>query len=218
MNDRIPSSALALQVDSLLQHLAQDRDQRCDQLRAAADTQSREIMRSARAQARASVHTAVIEERLRIEQELRRAGAVADLEASRRTQRAALAVLEHMWAALPDLLETRWRDPAHRRSWIEAAVRQAAATLTARSWRIEHGAGWLQSDFSELTRLIERSGAHASTFSLDAGIRAGLKIRSEGVCLDATVTGLLASPADIEAAFLAEYLEAGSAQREECHS
>jgi hypothetical protein len=117
-----------------------------------------------------------------------------------------------VWAQIGDILEARWRDSEHRRAWISAAVRQADLLLSARSWRIEHGKGWLPEEQHELEALAGKRGSRTIGWDSVPQIRAGMRVRCEGVCLDATVEGLLAHHANIESAFLAEYLAAAEAE------
>jgi hypothetical protein len=207
MNDQFPASALDAQVEAMLQRVNRTHQQRCDEMRAAADSQAQEILRSSRAEARANVRKAVAQERLRITQGLRQAEASAELEARRRAQSETRRLLECMWTEIADALEARWRDPEHRRAWVEAALRQADLLLNAStSWRIEHGPGWSPEERSALEQSAAKHNACTAEWTYEPELRAGVRIRSDGVCLDATVQGLLAHRADIESAFLAEYL------------
>lgn len=205
MNSPIPASALEAQVDAMLQRVARDRDQRCAQMRAAAESQARELLRSGRAEARAHMRKAVTQERARFIQGLRQAEARAELEARWQAQRQTLQILELMWQEIPGVLEARWRVPEHRQSWIEAAIRQAGMLLNARAWRIEHGGDWPDVERRRLEQLAAAHGVSAIEWSREADALAGLRIRSEGVCLDATIRGLLVRRDDIESLFLAEY-------------
>ena len=200
---------LDVQVTALLQRIEHDRDRRCRQLREGAQAQAREIVRKARTEARANVHQAVAQERQRIDQSLRQAEAGVAMLERQREERTARQVLAEMWQALPAQLETRWRDAAHRRTWIQAAVRQACRLLSHREWRIEHGP---DASVEECRAAIEATFASSApavprawSLSIDAGIGAGLRIRAGAACLDATVAGLLAQRTDVEAAFLAHY-------------
>ncbi|MFZ1100070.1 MAG: hypothetical protein WAN26_11790 [Steroidobacteraceae bacterium] len=201
-----PPSALESQVAALVQRVTDDREQRCRQIRTAAESQAREITRSGRAEARASVHKAVSAERVRIAQALRQAQARAELEGSRRAQLRTRSLLEQMWAQIGATLAARWQDPGHRRSWIDAALRQADLLLSGQAWRIEHGADWSSEERARLENLAAKGGARTIEWRHDPALRSGLRVRCAGVCLDATVDGLLARRADIEADFLAEYL------------
>lgn len=206
MNDQTPTSALNVQVDALLQKVADDKEQRCSRLRAAAESQAREILRSARTQARSEVHKAVAEERARIEQGLRQAEAQADLQSRQRAQRQLQEELEHMWAQIVGVLEARWHDPIQRRRWIEAALAAAGGLIGERDWRIEHGPEWPQAESHEVEEFARTKGCRSVEWASDPAIRAGLRVCAPGVLFDATVPGLTADRAEIESAFVAEYL------------
>jgi hypothetical protein len=193
-------------ADALLQQVTQDRDRRCAQVRAAAMSQAQQIVRTARTQARQSVHNAVTQERGRMDFGLRQATARADIEVRREEQQVSQVLLGNMWAGIADALARRWQEPAPRRAWLAAALGQAGGLLGGRPWLIESGAEWTQQERGELLERARSSGAATVTFALRAGMPAGLTIRSDRVSVDATVPGLLAQRAAIEAAFLAEYL------------
>ncbi len=207
----VPASVIDAQVGALLQRVVADRDRRCAQLRASTDGQVREMLRAARKEARANVHEAIVRERRHAEQALRQAQANVALELRQQEQRAARNLLQDMWAAIGGVFEARWADAASRKSWLEAAVRQADALLSDHSWRIEHGTGWSEAERGALAALAagERVRAAPLTVELvcDPTVRAGIRIRTPGACLDATVAGLLASRTQIESELLAQYLE-----------
>ena len=204
-----PASVLDAQVDAMLQRVTQDRDRRCAQSSADVSGQARGILRDARKEARAAVIAAVARERKDGEQVLRQARANALLEQRRRVQREILSLLQRMWTTVTGALESRWADPVRRKTWVQAAVRQGQTLLGAPAWRIEHGPGWSQEEVDELVKLIssrDRDDKHDVQLVCDNAIRAGIRIRIEGACLDATIAGLLASRAQIESEFLAQYL------------
>lgn len=205
MSDPVAGNVLDAQVQALLQRVETSTGQRCAQAQAAADSQTREILRSARAEALASVRKAVAQERARLELGLRQAQAQADILVREQAQQKIKKLLERMWQELPGQLESRWHDPAQRRVWIEAALDQAGSLLRGRPWRIEHGDSWSAAELPELEALARSKGASAVEWADDPALGAGLNIRADGVCLAATVTGLLARQADIESAFLAQY-------------
>jgi len=165
----------------------------------------KQIVRSARDEARINVRNAVIQERARMDLGMRQATARADIEVRRQERQKGRELLEQMWAAMAGLLESRWREPALRRVWIDAVLGQAGALLSGRAWLIEAGADWTEQERGELTARARGRGAAAVEISLHAAMPAGLKIRAGSVCVDATVAGLLAQRDAIEAAFLAEY-------------
>jgi hypothetical protein len=194
------------QVEALLQRVTQTSQQRCAELRAAADSQAHEIIRSGRAEALASIRKAVSEERSRIAHGVRLAEAHAELEARQRAQRETRILLNHIWSDLPDALLARWSDPEQRRSWIDAALAQAHFLIGGQSWILQHGADWTQEDRRRSETPPGQEPSQQIEWELDAGIKAGIRVRTDRVCLDATVGGLLARRAQIEADFLAEYL------------
>ncbi len=206
MNEPIPPSGLEGQVAALVQRITDDRERRCRQLRATAESQAHEILRSGRAEARASVHQAVSQERARVAQGLREAQARAELEASRRAQLKTRSLLDQLWTQIGGALESRWSDPQHRRSWIAASLRQAGLLLRGEAWSIEHGGEWSSEERVRLEELAAKCGARTIEWQRDPALRSGLRIRSDGAGLDATVDGLLARRADIEADFLAEFI------------
>jgi hypothetical protein len=194
------------QAQALLQGVTEERNRRCAVLRAAAEDQAQQIVRSARAAARRGVHDAVTQERARMDFGLRQATARADIEVRRQEQQISGELLGQMWTALAEVLTRRWRDPALRAAWIEAALRQAGKLLAGRAWLIESNADWTPPEQAALTEQAVSRGASTTAFALRAALPVGLKIHAERVCVDATVTGLLAQRGAIEAAFLAEYL------------
>ena len=206
MSAAAPPSAVDAQAQALLQQVMDDRDRRCASLRAAAESQAKQILRAARAQARSNVHRAVSQERSRMDLALRQAAARADIEARRRQQEKSRELLGQMWAAIAPLVESRWSKPELRRSWIEAVMREAGALIAGRAWLIEASSEWTDQERGELTDRARRCGAAAVEYSRQAVPAAGLRIRAGNVCVDATVAGLLARRDAIEAAFLAEYL------------
>jgi vacuolar-type H+-ATPase subunit E/Vma4 len=206
MNSPIPKSALDSQAQALLQRVTEDRDRRCAALRAAAEAQATQIVRSARAEVRSNVHRAVIQERGRMDLGMRQATARADIEVRRRERQKSRELLEQMWAAIANVLEARWREPALRRAWIDAVMSQAGELLSGRAWLIEAGADWTEQERGELGDRARGRGAATVEYSVQAALPAGLKIRAGSVCVDATVPGLLTQREAIEAAFLAEYM------------
>jgi hypothetical protein len=205
----LPPSVLAAQVEALIGRIAANRDRQCAELRSTAEAQMRDLLRSARKDALADVRAAIARERKQSEQALQQAVAAATLEARQRTQAAMRTLLTTMWRTIEAVLEARWADAAQRRSWLEAAVRQADRMLSERSWRIEHGAGWPVDELGALTTLgsADRRGqARKVELACDPALRAGIRIRTAGACLDATAAGLLASRAEVESVFLALFL------------
>jgi vacuolar-type H+-ATPase subunit E/Vma4 len=200
-----PRSVLEAQTEAMLERVNVHREQRAGEIRIKAAAQSLEIVRGARTEARESLHRAVARERTRLAQGLRQAEARAELESRRRAQLETRTLLEHMWEQVAAALEDRWRNDAARSEWIQAAVGEAAQLLAGQSWRIEHAAGVSAEDRRRAESRSLAGGARAVEWQPDAQLRAGLRVRSPGACLDATLAGLLARREEVEAAFLSEY-------------
>jgi vacuolar-type H+-ATPase subunit E/Vma4 len=205
-------------ADALLQQVTEDRERRCAALRAAAESQAQQIVRTARAEARRSVHNSVIQERDRMEFGMRQATARADIEVRRQEQQTSRELLGQMWTAIGEVLAHRWRQPALRGAWIEAALRQAGTLLAGRAWLIVSGTDWTQQERAELLEQARGRGAGAVDFSLQVALPAGLRIHADRVCVDASVPGLLGQRNAIEAAFLSEYLPVMEQAATEQHS
>ena len=205
-----PASILNAQVEALLLRVAADRDRRCAELEASTERQARELERSARKEALANVREAIKRERKHAGQTLRQTQASAALEVRQRAQRATRLLVTSMWATIIGVFDARWADATRRKSWLQAAVRQAQVLLSERAWRIEHGEGWTEDERSALAKVSaaveDRGPPREVELVCDPTLRAGIRIRTSGACLDATAAGLLASRAQIESEFLAEYL------------
>ncbi|MEP6884828.1 MAG: hypothetical protein ABJC66_08765 [Gammaproteobacteria bacterium] len=204
-------SALDSQAAALLERVASDREQRCTALRNAADLQAHQIVAAARTLASANVRNAIIEERSRIEQGLRQATARAEIEARKDEQRESQVLLQRMWLDVADVIERRWSDLAQRQAWIEGAVAVAAILLAGRPWRIESDPSWTDSERGRWSKYAVDKGAGAVEWTSSSSVHAGLKIRTDFACIDATVPGLLVQRDAIESAFLAEYLLSNTA-------
>ncbi|HUN27292.1 MAG TPA: hypothetical protein VMU67_13385 [Steroidobacteraceae bacterium] len=200
-----PPSVLELQTEQLLERVTRSSTARREALRATAAEQARVIVRAARAEARARVRAAIAEERDRLERGRRQLAARVRLEAQRHARERTRALLARMWQELDAVLAARWQNAVQRAQWSEAALAAASALLPERAWRIEIASSLADAERSALERLARARGCPAVEWVCDPTIPAGLRVRSDGVCLDATIAGLLAARGEIEGAFLAEY-------------
>jgi hypothetical protein len=209
VTEAVPASILDAQVDALLGLVSQRREQRTRDIRSQSDAQVEEILRAARAEARESLHQAVARERSRMTQGLRQAQARAELETRQRAQRETLTLLQHMWQRIGATLEARWREEQERGAWMAAAMQDAAQLLGGRAWRIEHPAGLTPEERQRALTQARAGGAQDVECHPELQIGAGLRVRTSGACLDATIEGLLVDREDVEALFLSEYLALG---------
>ena len=191
-------------LEALLDTVARDRDSRCQALREEADTQSRIQLAEARKRARQTVSEAVTSERRRDREAYRLMQARIDTHHRLQLQRVQKQQLEQAWAQLHTALLERWNTPDTRQIWIEAALKRAGLVLHPDHWTIGHPSDWSS---QERTRthdwLHDRAGVSA-TFEAEDAIRAGLCIRRDQACFDATLDGLLTARHRIEAQLLAE--------------
>ena len=121
--------------------------------------------------------------------------------------------MRRAWPQLVDALVARWRDPAGRRAWFRAAARQARERMRGDVWKVEHPVGW---DTDEQREFIAALGVTNDVVTLteDRDLAAGIRIRGTQATLDATIHGLIADRAAVEASLLAEILSNGEARAE----
>lgn len=200
-----PHESLGGQVQALLDRVERSTVERCDALRKEADQQVRQILQEGHQQARAQVHNAVTQERARLAQGLQRTQAQVQLEQRQQKQAQERERLKGMWAQLPDLLAARWQEAQPRRMWCEAAVQEAGRLLSGRAWTVEVDPHFPQDERTSLEALAREKGATSVKWVEVPSLGPGLRVRTDGVCMAATIPGLLARPADVESAFLACY-------------
>ena len=104
--------------------------------------------------------------------------------------------------ALPSAIERRWRDPATRREWCRAALAVASRRLVGRDWTSAVAMEVSTAERDELVATAAGLGA-SLTWSAEAPPALGLRIVAGGACVDATLDGLLADAAAVEARVLA---------------
>lgn len=194
-------------VDAQLQHLLRvvehHRDERCARVLEAARVQAQQLLKRARREARARVHQAIETSREQARRQLASAQAQHQTQLRMQRQREDLALLARAWQPLHDRLLGRWQQSDSRRSWIDALVSQALATLIDRHWRIEHPADWPEAERATLEARLSAELGQAPAFSAHEAVTAGLRIRAGDACIDGSLTGLLRARDSIEAMMLA---------------
>ena len=189
-------------VSALLQVIAENREAACREERDRAAAEARAIVKAAHADARKRVRAAVEEASLRPAERLARAEAQHRTRERLEHQRRVKARLQKGWSLLRESLERLWLDPDGRRGWTERAARRAADALPAGEWRIAHPAGWPEEDKRRARKWLGERNVSVSAFHPDALVRAGLRFASDHTVLDATLEGLLADRAAVEARLL----------------
>jgi hypothetical protein len=189
-------------VNALLQVIAENRDAGCREERLRAGAEAREIVKAAHAEARKRVRPAIEEASRRPAERLARAQARRRTRERLERQRRVKARLERGWSLLRESLERVWLDADGRGGWAERAALRAAAVLPPGEWRISHPAGWPEENEHRLRRWLLERDVKVAAFAPDALVSAGLRFASGHTVLDATLEGLLADRAAIEARLL----------------
>ena len=191
------------QEQALLGLVEDFRRAECQRLREKARREAATLLRQARQEARARVHRAIMRERETAASRIR--AAQAALEARRRVsrQRRSMALLAAAWPRLAPALRARWQTVDGRRTWVDAALRQALQQLPAGHWKIRCPQGWPQDERDDVVVGLTQRLGEAPELLSDATVEAGLVIESGAACLDASLKGLLADRESIEARILA---------------
>jgi len=186
-----PDTIVRAQMEALLRRVAREQEMQSRRARDAAEEQARTIVARAWEEARARLRQAVQEERDGIERAVLERRAALETAARQREQAVLRGLIDDAWRDLPGVLAACWETPATRRDWCEAACAVARRTLTGGAQLAAEVDPAAPDDAAIETRRIAKLGA-------------GLRVRSGLACVDATITGLLASRERIEAELLAE--------------
>lgn len=199
----IPGSILDAKVSSLLEVVEQRRERECARRMDEANREAREIVAAAWREERERLHREIVRIREQVRQQL--VSAEARLQTQRRQQRQAddRALLDRACDALRTELLQRWRDADGRQQWAAGLVRQAADTLLARTWTIQHPPDWPDEERAALASQAGQLCGETPLFEPDARLEAGLRICSPGACVDGSVDGIMHDGTDIAAQLLA---------------
>lgn len=194
------------QMQALLTLLEEDRRRQCDALIADAQARATSVLEQAQRDVRVRMRAAFAAERQRLDQQLKEAAARLQTEQRLREQERRAQLLRLAWDMLPAALLQRWQDPDRRSKWVAQAIDSAQRLLPHDSWTLSVAPGWPAAEREQVLRSVaSRLGAMPGC-SETAQLQAGLLIVAGGSRLDATLAGLLADRAAIEARLL-DYLE-----------
>jgi len=203
MNDVAPM--LQAQTEALLQRVAREKESRTAAIRDAAAEQAHSVVARARQEARARLRQAIDEERRQIERLLAERKAALDTAVRRADQADLRNLIARAWQQLPQAVTSRWQDDESRAAWIRAACDYAARSLrTQAPCTVELDPQTDPQAGRIATACLTESHFTPVEVLTVAGLGAGLRIRSGGACVDATVNGLLASRERVESELLAE--------------
>ncbi|HEY5789284.1 MAG TPA: hypothetical protein VIX81_01595 [Gammaproteobacteria bacterium] len=202
-----PADDTSATLEALLAAVARDRDSRCQALLSDAGQRARELLQDARGDARRLLRHAVEEERRLDREGWRRADARIETHHRLQQQRVNLQRLERGWVLLVDALRRRWHEAETRRQWVETALKHARLVLHPDHWTIAHPPDWGQQERVRIHEWLHDSAGVNATFEAEESIEAGLCVRRDQACFDATLDGLLVARHRIEAQFLAAFEE-----------
>jgi hypothetical protein len=208
MNDSVnaPISVLEAQTEALLRRVAREQESRTRRIRDEADDQARAIVQRARQEARQRLKQAIEEERREVNRAVADRSAALDTDARRAEQAMLRALIEGAWERLPHGLVARWDDALARAQWCRAACEFAARSLRGHApVVVELDAEWASEAGGQIAEFLKAQGLGPVETHAVTALGAGLRIRSGGACVDATVGGILASRERVESELLAEF-------------
>jgi hypothetical protein len=130
--------------------------------------------------------------------------AALDTSARQREQALLSELMDRAWRVLPAELARVWTDDAARREWCTAACAIAARIVMGEGrFAVELDPTLAEEEARRLAHHLAGDGNEAEVRRID-GLGPGLRIRRGLACVDATITGLLASRERVEAELLAE--------------
>lgn len=209
-------TVLDLQMQALLDRLDREQTARTRRARDEATTQARDIVRHARAEARARLHEAVQETRREHAVALQRRRAALATRRRQQHQARLRRWLDDAWQRLPAALEARWNDRAQREAWCRAACQQALRSLVHTSPLVVRiDARWRDDVRPVIEQYLQATvGCTLEIVPVD-GLGAGIIVRGSHALVDATLPGLLAARESITAALLAEVEATSGSDRSE---
>jgi hypothetical protein len=208
---------LDLQVESVLGALKSQQDGRCREIESAVGHKVEQLLTDSHRRMRQRVHAAVVEERQRRETALLDARHRIETSDRRKVQQQYRKFLHDAAPLLVTELERRWRDGESRRSWCEMVLGEAADRLAGEPWTIEHPRGWPDADAAWLEQTMKNLGLPQPVLHEDDEITAGLRVRLDSACLDATIQGVMANRRDVEGRLLAAWERELPKRPEEAH-
>jgi hypothetical protein len=199
-----PEGIVQAQMEALLRRVAREQEMLSRRARDAAQEQARNIVERARDEARLRLRQATEDAHQSHERALADRRAALDTSARQREQALLSELLDRAWRILPDELAAVWADAAARRKWCTAACAIARRIVLGEGrYTVELDPALAEDEALGLAHELAGDDADAKVCRI-AGLGPGLRIRRGLACVDATITGLLASRERVEAELLAE--------------
>ena len=194
--------SIETRLDALLRLIEQYRDEHCARHRESAERDAAALVSSAWRGARERTRGVLEAERSRHAASVAREEAGLAIERRLAHQRGVRFALAQAWPRLETVLMQRWSDPAARRTWIEHHLESAVRLIAADAWAIEHSPDWGDEERGWISAWLDSHAPCVTTFSADAAIAVGFRVRAGHNLFDATLEGLLSDRVLIEGRLL----------------
>jgi hypothetical protein len=186
-------------MQALLELVEGERRARCDAIATQSSQAVAALLREARHAAHARLREAIQGERRRLQARLEALEAGLATEHRLVAQRQLRARLDLAWRELPRALQARWARALTRERWICSALEQAAAVLAAQGWRVVHAPGLQPGEREAMAARLRALGIVDARIEEDPALDAGLAVHQGANTVDATLRGLLADRATLDA-------------------
>jgi vacuolar-type H+-ATPase subunit E/Vma4 len=193
------------QLQRLEDALRRRQEERCREIVANAERNAKQAIRDSRRRLAERQRQAVTEERHRRANELLIARSRIETLKRHRAFTQHEEVLGASWPLLTAALEQRWSDADHRRAWCDMIVSEAAASLLASDWVVEHPVDLPGADRDAIEKRLRQLQREPARLVACDDITSGLRIRAATACVDGSTAGLLRTRQDVEALVLAAW-------------
>jgi hypothetical protein len=206
-----PKSIVDAQVQHLLSAVEHYRSTRCAKIREQARTKANALISKAHKAARSRMHDDNVSTRVATHHLLTSTEARLQTRKRLARQQSDEELLEASWIMLEESLHRQWQQAGTRKQWVDNLVDQAMARLVSPHWRIEHPVDWPEQERTALQIQLDDRLGHLPEMEANPEIRAGLRLCTEGTCVDGTADGLMHERTRIEALMLATIHKHGDA-------
>ena len=179
--------------------------EKSDEIHRKASKQASDIVCSAYHDAKLRLRRHFKSDRQHSNQQIASAEATLKTRERQEMQQLQLKVLHKAQAALKNELINRWQQGEQRSQWVESIWQQADGSLPRAQWSIVYGGLWPQSEQDALMKRVSEETGITADITHDDRIDAGLRICSQGACVDGTVGGLLANHSRLESDILSAF-------------
>ncbi len=198
-----PKSIIDAQVQHLLDVVDKHRSNQCNKLRTAARESANRLISNAHSDARKRLHDNIKKARNYAHQKLTSTRALLQTRKRMARQQIDEALLEDAWNQMQTSLQALWDDEVSRQQWTTSLLETALTTLVSNMWTIQHPASLTDTEAAALQLQVYERLGHSPELEASEQISAGLRICTDGACIDGTSDGLMHDRQTIEASILA---------------